>query len=103
MQLKPKSISNNHSYLIPNKTQFLFITNKYFLCFLMVTAADYQNPITKDMVEGQIPFNQVRGVVYFVDYQKFLGNKDWIDNLHEHLQLPKHQFCDIGEMDQFYF
>jgi len=45
----------------------------------------------------------VRGAVYFVDYQKFLDNKDWIDNLHEHLQLPKHQFCDIGEMDQFYF
>ena len=32
----------------------------------------------------------------FDDYEKNLGNEDWIDNLLEDLKLSKHQFFSIG-------
>jgi len=34
--------------------------------------------------------------VCFDDYEKNLGNEDWIDNLLEDLKLSKHQFFSIG-------
>jgi len=36
----------------------------------------------------------------FGDYQKLLDNGDWIGNLLEHLQSPKHQSLGIGERDE---
>ena len=44
----------DYSYLTPETH---FITNNYFYIFFFGNgfAADYQNPITKDKVEGWIP------------------------------------------------
>ena len=36
----------------------------------------------------------------FDDYEKNLGNEDWIDNLLEDLKLSKHQFFSIEERDE---
>jgi len=36
----------------------------------------------------------------FGDYQKHLSNRDWIGNLLEHLQSPKHQLFGIGEREE---
>jgi hypothetical protein len=38
--------------------------------------------------------------VYFGDYQKLLGIRDWIGNLLKHLQSPKYQCFGIGEMNE---
>ena len=46
----------------------------------MIAAADYQNSITNNRVEGKSPKE-----ICFGDYQKLIGNGDRIGNLLEHL------------------
>ena len=61
----------------------------------MVAAADYQNSITKNRVEGKSPSLGEREVC-FDDYQNLIGNGDWIGNLLVHLHHQNIKFLVLG-------
>ena len=51
---------------------------------VIVAAANYQNTITKNRVEEK-PLHLGEREVCFGDYQKLIGNENWIGNLLEQL------------------
>ena len=61
----------------------------------MIAAADYQNPITNNKVEGKTPsFRWERGVFWWL--QKLIGNGDRIGNLLEHFHHQNINFLVLG-------
>jgi hypothetical protein len=95
IKTSPLLIPKTYSYL----KHTLSITNNYFYifnnCCNILLKSNHQeygreiNPLHLDERE-----------VSFDDYQKILGNGDWMGNLLDHLQSPKYQLFDIGERDE---
>jgi len=67
----------------------LSVTDNYFIFLVTVAAGDCQNQITKNSVVIN-PLHLDKREVCFGDYQKLVGNRDWIGNLLEHLCSPKY-------------
>ena len=87
-----KSISNK---LLISDIQNIFapLPIVTFVFQVIIAAAAYQNATTKNRVELHLGKSEV----CFDNYQKIIGNWDWIDNLLEHLHHQNINFQYCGE------
>jgi len=88
----------DYSYLI-SKIYFLSITNNYFS--VLGNSCCSILPKWKHQKYGrEKPLHLGEREVYFGDYQKIIGNGDWIGNLLKHLYYQNIIFFIIGERDK---